>query len=182
MATSAQPPPLTFRCASSADIPALQALIQSAYRGEESRRGWTTEADLLDGIRIDSDGIRQLIATPRSCMLLTEADGDLIGCCYVEQSADGEAYLGLLSVRPGRQGRGVGRAMLAEAEHQACARWAAGQMRMRVIRQRDDLIAWYERRGYRRNGETVPFPYEAPGVVAKRSDLEFAVLVKPIAI
>jgi ribosomal protein S18 acetylase RimI-like enzyme len=180
VATSAQISPLTFRCAVSVDIPALLILIQSAYRGEESRRGWTTEADLLDGRRIGSDGIRQLIATPRSCMLLAVSDGDLVGCCYVEARTGGEAYLGLLSVRPGLQGRGVGRVVVAKAEDEARARWAAAQMRMRVIRQREDLIAWYERLGYRRNGETVPFPYETPGVIAKRSDLEFVVLIKPI--
>ena len=105
--------------------------------------------------------------------------GALIGCCHIEARTEGEAYLGLLSVRPGLQRQGVGRAMVARAEREARARWGGEQMRMRVIRQREDLIAWYERLGYRRNGETIPFPYDAPGVIARRSDLEFVVLIKP---
>lgn len=180
VAASAQTPVLSFRFAELGDIPALLTLIQSAYRGEESRRGWTTEAHLVDGQRIDPDGIKQIIATPGSCMFLAEADGELIACCQVEAQAGGGAYLGLLSVRPELQGRGVGGAMVTEAEREAGERWEAAQMRMRVIRQRQDLIAWYERLGYCRNGEVLPFPYDKPGVLPKRSDLEFVVLIKPI--
>ena len=178
MATTA----LTFRGVDLGDIPALLRLIQSAYRGEESRRGWTTEAHLLDGHRIDSDGIREIIVAPRSWLFAAETAGALIGCCHIEARTEGEAYLGLLSVRPGLQGQGVGRAMVARAEWEARARWGAERVRMRVIRQREDLIAWYERLGYRRTGETVPFPYDAPGAIARRSDLEFVVLAREVSL
>ena len=172
--------PLTFRRASLADVSAVGDLIASAYRGEESRRGWTTEAHLLGGPRIDADGIRRIIDAPDSYVLLAEAAGQLLGCCHVRAETPGQAYVGLLAVRPWLQGQGIGRAIIAWAEREAHERWATTQVRMQVIRQRRDLIAWYERLGYLPTGETLPFPYDAPGVVATRPDLEFVVLVKPI--
>lgn len=175
-----QSPRLAFRCATLVDIEAVVALIESAYRGPESRRGWTTEADLLDGRRIDPGEIERLLAAPRSEMLLGEADGRLLGCCHVRAVTDHEAYLGLLSVRPRLQGRGTGRGLMAEAERLAAAWWHARQMRIRVIAQREDLVAWYERLGYRLTGERIPFPYDRPDVGARRTDLEFVALAKPI--
>ena len=92
---------------------------------------------------------------------------------------DGEASLGLLAVRPQIQGRGAGRALVAEAERLALRLWDAPRITMRVIIQRDDVIAWYERLGYCRTEDRVPFPYR-PGAGAKRDDLEFAVLSKAL--
>jgi GNAT superfamily N-acetyltransferase len=86
----------------------------------------------------------------------------------------------MLTVHPGLQGQGVGRALVAKAEREARVRWGATGMRMQVIRQRSELIAWYERLGYRPTGDTLPFPYDHPAVVTKRNDLEFVVLAKPI--
>ena len=70
---------------------------------------------------------------------------------------------------------------MMEAERLARDEWRATLMRMTVIRQRRDLIAWYERLGYRPTGETEPFPYgdERFGIPT-RPDLAFAVLVKPL--
>jgi ribosomal protein S18 acetylase RimI-like enzyme len=173
-------PPLTFRSAELEDAPAVASLIESAYRGEESKRGWTTEADLLDGQRTNTEAIAEIITAPESHMFLAEADGQLVGCCHVEARADRQAYVGMLTVRPGLQGQGVGRALVAKAEHEARVQWGAAGMRMQVIRQRSELIAWYERLGYRQTGDTLPFPYDHPGIITKRTDLEFVVLVKPI--
>ena len=155
-------------------------LIEAAYRGPESHEGWTTEADLLDGRRIDRAELDQILATARSRMVLAEADGRLLGCCHVRAVTDQQAYLGLLAVRPRLQSRGTGRALVAEVERIAATRWHATQMRMRVIAQRADLIAWYERLGYRTTGERIPFPYHRPGVGARRDDLEFVALAKPL--
>jgi len=156
------------------------SLIESAYRGMESRRGWTTEADFFDSRRTSIEAIMESITAPDSRMLLAETDGQLIGCCHVESRTAGEAYLGLVSVRPHRQDQGVGRSIVANAEREARARWGARQMRMRVIRQRVELIAWYERLGYQPTGETLPFPYDNPSVTATRSDLDFVLLAKRI--
>ncbi|HEY7323429.1 MAG TPA: GNAT family N-acetyltransferase [Streptosporangiaceae bacterium] len=157
-------------------------LVESAYRGEASRTGWTTEADLLDGQRTDADAVAEMLRDPVSTLLLAEEAGQLVGCCRLERRPGGEAYFGLFSVQPVRQGEGVGRQLLAEAERMARDDWSATAMVMTVIAQRADLIAWYERRGYQRTGETEPFPYgNVRYGIPRRPDLVFAVLAKPLA-
>ena len=170
---------LSFRPANHADIPALVALVTSAYRGDVSRQGWTTEADLLDGQRIDPEGLRRDIDRPRSVVLLAERDGALLACAHVAEE-DGAGYFGMFSVRPDLQGGGVGKAVLAEAERIARG-WRLPAMRMTVIDIRDELIAFYERRGYARTGIHKPFPYgdERYGI-PKREDLRFEILEKPL--
>jgi len=170
----------TFRLATSGDVAAIVALVESAYRGDVSRKGWTTEADLLDGQRTDPAGVAELIAKPGSCMLLAERDGALLACANLEKR--GEAgYFGMFSVRPDLQGAGIGRAVLAEAERVAHEDWHCREMHMTVISVRDELIAWYERRGYRRTGIHSPFPYgDARFGIPKREDLRFELLVKTL--
>ncbi len=185
---------LVFRFAHADDAAAIVALVESAYRGESSRAGWTTEADLLDGQRTDAEAISTVLAGRDSVMLLAEAGGELVGCCQLEQPRPpptsptlstspftADAYFGMFAVRPGRQGQGWGRQVLAEAERLARDDWSAHTMVLSVLAQRPDLIAWYERRGYHRTGETRPFPYgnERFGV-PKRPDLSFAVLAKAL--
>lgn len=173
---------LAFRFARSGDVPAVVDLVESAYRGASSREGWTTEADLLDGQRTDAEAISALLTRTGRVMLLAEADGQLVGCCQLEQRPQAGAYFGMFAVRPGSQGQGWGGQILAEAERLAREEWSASTMVMSVLAQRPDLVAWYERRGYRRTGETTPFPYgnERFGV-PKRPDLSFAILAKPLA-
>jgi ribosomal protein S18 acetylase RimI-like enzyme len=172
---------LMFRFADAGDVAAVVALVESAYRGESSRAGWTTEADLLDGRRTDVEAISAVLAGPGSVMLLAEADGQLVGCCHLEQLPQAKAHFGIFAVRPACQGQGWGRQILAEAERLARDEWSATTMVLSVLAQRPDLIAWYERRGYRRTGETRPFPYgNARFGVPKRPDLSFAELAKPL--
>jgi ribosomal protein S18 acetylase RimI-like enzyme len=173
-----------FRSAGPADIEAIVALTESAYRGDASRVGWTTEADLLDGQRTDAAEVAALIANPHVMLLLAERDGQLLASCVLERLADGDAcdgYFGMFSVRPNAQGNGTGRALLAEAERIAREEWHARTMRMTVIDVRAELIAWYERRGYRRTGQYRPFPYgDARFGIPKRGDLRFEWLVKDL--
>ncbi|MGA5702962.1 GNAT family N-acetyltransferase [Peterkaempfera bronchialis] len=177
--TSPSPSPLTFRTAVEADVPAVVALVESAYRGE-NRGGWTTEAHLLAGQRTDPQGVTEVITDEGSRLLAVERDGELLACCQLERRGT-TAYFGMFSVRPDRQGGGIGRAVLAEAERTAREEWHCSAMEMTVIVQREDLIAWYERRGYRRTGETLPFPYgdERFGLPL-RPDLRFERLVKTL--
>lgn len=176
---------LTFRPAGESDIPAIVALVESAYRGESSRAGWTTEADLLDGQRTDPEGVREILTAPDSVLLTAEQLGELVACCHLERRVDGQgrpaAYFGMFAVRPTLQGGGIGRRVLAEAERRAAGQWGAGEMQLQVISARADLIAWYERRGYARTGRTSPFPYgdERFGI-PRRPGLEFELLVKPL--
>ncbi|MCA0298850.1 MAG: GNAT family N-acetyltransferase [Proteobacteria bacterium] len=171
---------LSFRPAAHADIPALVALVTSAYRGDVSRQGWTTEADLLDGQRIDPDVLARDIGRARSRILVAERAGEMLACAHVAEE-DGAGYFGMFSVRPDLQGGGVGKAMLAEAERIAREEWQLPTMRMTVIDIRDELIAFYERRGYARTGIKKPFPYgdERYGI-PKRANLRFEILEKPL--
>ncbi|HZN14183.1 MAG TPA: GNAT family N-acetyltransferase [Acidimicrobiales bacterium] len=173
---------MTFREAQADDVDVVHALVQAAFRGDASRAGWTTEADLLDGQRTDPEALAEIIVSETGALLLAEDGGEIAACCHLERRADATAYLGMLSVGPTLQGAGVGRALLAEAERRATA-FGARRMRMTVIRQRTELIEWYERRGYHRTGETQPFPYgdERFGL-PKVDDLEFVVLEKPLAV
>lgn len=170
----------SFRTATSADVDAVVALVQSAYRGESGLRGWTTETHLLGGQRTDPREVRELVAREGSLVLLCERGGRLVGCCHVEKRGD-SAYFGMFAVDPGSQRGGLGKQVLAEAERVAVERFKSRSMRMTVIVQREELIAWYERRGYRRTGRLEPFPYgdERFGV-PKRADLRFEVLEKPL--
>lgn len=172
--------PLRFRAAHAGDIPRLVELVESAYRGEASRAGWTTEADLLDGRRTDSDEIGAILGRDRSRLLLAEGDGALLSCAHVAVEDDA-GYFGMFSVDPGSQGKGLGKLVLAECERIATQEWHCPLMRMSVIDLRDELIAFYERRGYHRTGIKKPFPYgdERFGL-PKRDDLRFEILEKPL--
>ncbi|WP_233841298.1 GNAT family N-acetyltransferase [Dyella sp. 2HG41-7] len=170
-----------FRKAVEADIDAIVALVQSAYRGESSRQGWTTEADLIDGQRVDVANVAEVLAAPDSAVLLASIDSELLACCHIEKHGDA-AYFGMFAVHPPRQGSGLGRLVLAEAERHAHQAWQCRAMHMKVIDARVDLMAWYERRGYRRTGEYSPFPYgEERFGIPRRDDLRFELMIKELA-
>jgi ribosomal protein S18 acetylase RimI-like enzyme len=176
---------LQFRSATRADMEALIALVESAYRGDASKQGWTTEADMLDGRRTGADDIEACLNRPDSKILLAERplpDGgrELVACAHVAIE-DGAGYFGMFSVRPNLQGGGIGKALLTEAERIAREEWQLPTMRMTVIDVRDELIAFYQRRGYRRTGVKKPFPYgdERFGK-PKRDDLQFEILEKTL--
>jgi ribosomal protein S18 acetylase RimI-like enzyme len=176
-------PDLSYRYASPADVPAVVALVESAYRGGESRSGWTSEAELIEGQRTDAATVSALLAEPGTHVLLAEEAGALQVCCELQEPAGpgGAAYFGMFAVRPSLQRGGYGRIVLAEAERIARDEFGAATLEMAVIRQREVLIAWYERRGYQRTGELKPFPYGDESIGRpKVSDLEFATLAKPL--
>jgi GNAT superfamily N-acetyltransferase len=157
-------------------------LVESAYRGERSKAGWTTEAELLGGQRTDPEGIGAVVSAADSRVLLASDErGEVIACCTIQQLRAGRSYFGTFAVRPGLQGGGVGKQVLAEAERVARDEWTCDTIEMTVIGQREDLIAWYGRRGYAATGEMRPFPYgdERFGL-PKREDLYFVVLAKSL--
>lgn len=172
-----------FSPADPSELPAIAALVNSAYRGESSRQGWTTEADYLGGQRTDAGTLaKDLAANPQAVVmtLRDEAGGPLLGCVWLEPADAGAWYLGMLTVRPDLQDRQLGRTMLAAAEGHARGQ-GAQRVRMTVIQIRDTLIAWYERRGYARTGETRPFPYaDLRFGRPARDDLEFIVMEKAL--
>ena len=155
---------MIFAPAAESEFPAIVALVNSAYRGQGARAGWTTEAGYIDGQRIDLDSLKQDLADSPDAVLLTLRDeeaGPLLGCVWLEP--DGEApgedvwYLGMLTIRPDLQNRKLGAALLSHGEAYAQAR-GAKRVRMTVVHLRDTLIAWYQRRGYALTGERKPFP------------------------
>jgi ribosomal protein S18 acetylase RimI-like enzyme len=171
---------MQFRRAVRADVPAIVSLVESAYRGDASRVGWTTEADLLDGQRTDADEVAHLVDGPRTQILLAEGAGGLLGCVLLKDEG-ARVYIGMFAVRPGGQGQGVGRALLAEVERVSREELHRREARMTVLVQRTELIAWYERRGYQRTGEHEPFPYDDPRMgLPRRDDLQFEVLRKQL--
>jgi len=171
---------LRFRMATPADLESIVVLVTSAYRGESSKAGWTTEADFLDGNRIDREVLAQDIVRPRSRVLIAERDGTMLACAHVCEE-HGAGYFGMFSVQPTLQGGGVGKAVLAEAERIVREEWALPAMRMTVIDIREELIAFYERRGYARTGIKKPFPYgDARFGIPRRDDLRFEVLEKAL--
>ncbi|MFB7495670.1 GNAT family N-acetyltransferase [Streptomyces sp. NPDC056161] len=171
---------LVFRDATDADVDTLVALVESAYRGDSSRVGWTTEADILQGQRTDPEGVLEVIKSPDSKLLTVWRQEQVVACCQLEHRGD-HAYFGMFAVSPVLQGAGVGKLLIAEAERRARETWAVTEMHMTVISVRADLIAWYERRGYRRTGRMTPFPYgdERFGI-PQRDDLQFELLVKEL--
>ncbi len=175
---------LQFRSAGVDDAPAIVALVESAYRGDASKVGWTTEADLLDGQRTDQKDVLELLAKdPRQAQILLCEDThkELLASCLVELHPDG-CHFGMYAVRPHLQNAGVGKALLAHAEQYAQNVLATNTMVMWVIWTRTSLIEFYQRRGYQLSGEKVPFPYgDARFGLPKRPDLYFVVMRKQLA-
>lgn len=172
---------MEVRYATSDDLPALHALVERAYRGDAARKGWTHEADLLDGQRTDHAALSETIADSDQRILLTFDSDTLIGCVQISNVAGGRAYLGLLTVDPGRQTGGLGAELIAAAEEHAVALFGARAMEMTVIRRRRELVAYYERRGYALTGEERPFPLDDPRFGLPRTrDLAFVVLLKSL--
>ncbi len=172
---------LTYRLATPEDVDALVALVTSAYRGDASKQGWTTEADLLHGPRIAASELSRDLERENSEVMLALRDGDITGCVHIEKKDADTGYLGMFAVRPTGQGRGVGKALMKTAEEYAAKQWGIRRMQMTVIDVRAELLAFYERRGYRRTGATKPFPYGQPEFGdPQHPSLQFAILEKEL--
>lgn len=177
--------PTRIRPARSSDVTALHALIESAYRGDSAKMGWTHEADLLGGQRTDPQILADIIADPAQRLLIAERTGAPVGCVQVidKGQRDGArvSYLGLLTVRPVLQGGGLGSFLIDAAETHAREELSAALMEMTVIKQRRELIDWYKRRGYVDTGREQPFPFDDPRFgLPKTRDLVFVVLEKSL--
>jgi len=165
----------------------ISDLVNSAYRGDSSRQGWTTEADFMDGLRTDPKRLAsELSANPsRTILFLRESSTRaMVGCVFLERFEDEAGvgcYLGMLTVSPTLQDQGIGRLLLEHAESHAKTAWGASRVTLGVIQLRESLMAWYERRGYKKMGKTKPFPYDQLTTdVPLRNDLYFVMFEKQI--
>lgn len=171
----------SFRRAELADVERLLTHVHSAYRGDPSRKGWTTEADLLDGQRTDVRELKELVSGDEAQLWLLEQGGQLLGTIALKREPEGVVHLGMIAVNPELQGKGAGRVLLERSEQIVRERAWGTRLEMTVIGQRAELIAWYERRGFRVSGEQRPFPYgDTRFGLPKRRDLYFVVLVKEL--
>ncbi len=169
---------LSISGALTCDVPALVILVNSAYRGEQSKKGWTTEADLLGGIRTDETALTEMMKKPGAVILKCYNGADNINGCVYLQKQETKMYLGMLTVSPEIQAQGIGRQLLHASEKYAKENNCTSII-MTVISVRHELIAWYERHGYKNTGETKPFPADEKFNVQKQA-LEFIVMEKII--
>ena len=175
--------PMIFVPATNADIPELVTFVNNAYRGKTAEAGWASEASVLGGQRIDATTLADTLANGKTTILLMR-DHDhapFAGCVSLEPTGEPAVwYLSMLAIDPQRQADGLGRTLLAYAEDYAKAR-GAQRIRITVIWLRHTLIEWYERRGYRRTGNTEPFPYgDQRFGLPFRDDLYFEIFEKTL--
>ncbi len=177
-----------FSVAKPSDISDLVHLVNSAYRGESSRAGWTTEADLLGGQRIDAEGLMQVLTQSQKVILCLRSrligetgSTQLLACVELTSLDESAVLLGMLSVAPEHQNQGFGAKLISHAESFALETFGASVMAMKVISVRSELIAYYERKGYVVQQKYEPFPYgnERFGI-PKRNDLQFVLLEKTL--
>lgn len=168
-----------IRLANTGDIRILNDLVNRAYRGDVSRKGWTTEADLLDGKRIVPDKLAELVNSPDSVILVyTDGQETIRGCVNLQHQGK-QLYLGLFSVDPDFQSQGIGKQLLSAATDYARAHHFESIV-MSVISVRSELIAWYQKYGYTDTGKKAPFPPAHPDSGIPKQDLEFIILEKKL--
>jgi ribosomal protein S18 acetylase RimI-like enzyme len=167
---------MKIMAAGPADKPEIARLVNSAYRGTGAKTGWTHEAHLLDGNRTDEEGIAELQKEADGVVLKCVNDeGSIAGCVYLQKQGD-RLYLGLLSVSPDLQAKGIGKSLLRACDDYA-KRTGCQSVFMTVISLRTELIEWYERHGYLRTGETRAFHHGVKFGIKKQA-LELVVLEK----
>lgn len=155
-----------LRTASVADAIAIADLVNRAYRPEAGQAGWTHESGLVSGMRTSPDQVRAALARPHSVILVVGSTAEIVACVHVEQSGVA-ASIGMLAVAPALQGRGLGDRMLAAAERHATRVFGVATLTLTVVAPRAELLAFYERRGYRKTGAVAAYPV-AQGVGTPR--------------
>ena len=160
------------------DVSDLNVLVNLCYRGETSKKGWTTEADLLDGSRIDEETLRGYFENPDVILLKnTDETGKITACVYLEVRFP-KLYIGMFGVSPLLQGKGIGKELLIAAESYA-KQLNCHTLTMTVISTRLELIEWYQRRGFKPTGEKLPF-HEGTRFGIPKQPIELIVMEKEI--
>lgn len=164
--------------ATAEDVSNLNILINSGYRGEYSKKGWTTEANILEGSRTNEAELLEIIADDKNTMLKFTENNTIIGCVLLVKKEQ-QLYLGMLTVSPELQNSGIGKKLLQQAEVHAQA-LGLPKIVMTVISLREELINWYKRHGYVDTGKKEAFPVNDIHISIVEQPLEFMVLEKII--
>lgn len=170
---------INFRNALLSDLPSLASFINSAYRGDYAKTGWTTEADILDGQRTDVEGLKEIITTKDNDIILALDQDGLVGCVHIRFEANNSLYFGMLTVEPSKQTLGLGKKLISHIEEIAAKR-GIGELRISVIPQRTELISYYERRGFTKTGRFEPFPSDPRYGIPKTSELRLDEYIKKL--
>lgn len=161
------------------DVEQVVELVESVYRGESSLKGWTSEAHLLGGQRVDAQIVRDLLDPPHSVILIYRENGKICGCVHLKNGAE-NVHLGMLSVDAHLQGKKLGQKIISFCEKYIFSEWQQRELCIEVLQQRTELIAWYERRGFKKTGVTIPFPTDPRFGVPKVKDLRFFEMKKTV--
>jgi ribosomal protein S18 acetylase RimI-like enzyme len=170
---------LQFRIGATEDSGDICALVNSVYRGENSKKGWTTEADLLDGIRITTEKVNEILQTENHAILLMLLNKKIIGCVHLQKKKS-KCHLGMLSVDVDFQNKGIGKILITKSEDYAKTVFDCDEMEMKVIGQRTELVEYYQRRGYILTGEKEDFVMGKHFGALKVKDLYFVYMVKKL--
>lgn len=170
---------IRFKEAVSEQAEEITALVNSVYRGENSKKGWTTEAYFLDGIRITSEKLREIISEKDSVVLLAMLNDEILGCVHLEKEKD-FCWLGMLSVDVNYQMHGLGKIIIDKGEKYVKETFGCNEMHMKVIGKRIELIDYYLRRGYKLTGEREDFLPSADTFGDPKEPLYFVILSKQI--
>jgi len=160
------------------DVSALNKLINSAYRGESSKKGWTTEANILEGKRTTEGELMEILQDKKNSLLKYSENDQILGCVLLKEK-DNELYLGMLTVSPELQNSGIGKKLMQQAEVFA-SDLGLPKIVMTVISVREELISWYKRKGFVDTGLREPFPKSDVFSQTTKEPLEFMVLEKRI--
>jgi len=152
---------VTFRFALKSDAEEISRLVNCAYRPKLNNHGWTHEAELISGDRINAKQVEKLLC-PQSLILVACLSEKIIACVHIENSAD-HVYIGMLACEPNYQGQGIGKEMLFQAEQYSLIHFKSKSFKMKILSSRPELFDFYQRRGYKLSGEFEEF-YSNEGV------------------
>lgn len=165
------------RAANTLDIGVIVQLVNSAYRPKSGAHGWTHEADLIAGARTSANQIAELLSKLDSVILLGLIRSESAACVHIERIG-GDSYIGMLAVTPSHQDSGIGKELLAHAEHYARTMFRTDRFVMMVVSSRSELISFYQRRGYQRTGSVMPYPLSARAGTPIEAGLKIEILEK----
>ena len=149
---------IVIRKAVAEDADNIVVLVNTAYRPEPGSEGWTHEASLVSGSRIDSAQVSDALET--STILVAASGVQVVGCVQIQAKGQ-ESHIGMLAVLPSAQAAGLGKLLLAEAESFAKSNFGAELFVLLVVAERRELIDFYLRRGYKETGDFRAYPVEA---------------------